>query len=223
MAATNELDVPSTRGYDWDRRAREIKQSRGKVCEHCGDHNGNYEYYPLGFDVHHIVKGRHLPKRAARSEINLTVVCSNCHSRLEDEPANLQFRATGHTEMAQTLEVLARGGTYTADEITPVVESDIFTVYGCLEAARQLKLAERDNYGRYTATPDALPYDAITLWEDTKCHRQTCDRHACVQKKGDYGGFWRPYCTEHGRYTTEEIAINDIPELVDDPRGDSDA
>ena len=102
----DELDIPTSRGYDWEKRANEIKERDEEVCQRCGDHNGHYEYYPLSMEVHHIVPGKYLPKSAARVDLNLVTVCGTCHRNLEGSHVERQFAETDRDEALQILNLL---------------------------------------------------------------------------------------------------------------------
>lgn len=102
----NDFDVPASRGYDWEKRAKEIKERDEGVCQRCGDHNGNYEYFPVSMEVHHIVPGKYLPKSDARVGLNLVTVCSTCHGRLEGSHVERQLAETGRDNALQILNLL---------------------------------------------------------------------------------------------------------------------
>ncbi|MFD1562801.1 HNH endonuclease [Haloarchaeobius amylolyticus] len=101
-----EFDDPTTRGYEWTKRSKEIKKRDNKVCQRCGDHNGNYEYHPLVMETHHIVSGKYLPKADARVDLNLVTVCGTCHSHLERAPVEQQFKEIGRDNALTILRTL---------------------------------------------------------------------------------------------------------------------
>lgn len=103
---TDELDVPSSRGYDWEKRANEIKKRDDEICQRCGDHNEHYEYYPVTLEVHHIVAGKYLPKSMARVDLNLVTVCVTCHRKLEGAHVERQLAETGRDDALRILNLL---------------------------------------------------------------------------------------------------------------------
>ena len=102
----NELDLPASRRYDWEKRANEIRERDEEVCQRCRNHNGNYEYYPLTMEVHHIVPGKLLPKSAARVGLNLVTVCGTCHENLEGSHVEHQLAETGREDALSILNLL---------------------------------------------------------------------------------------------------------------------
>jgi len=108
-----EFDVPASRSYDWEKRATAIKERDNYVCQRCGDHNGNYEQYPLAMEAHHLVPGKYLPKPAARVELNLIAVCESCHGSLEGSHVEWQLAEIGRDEALQLLQLLKE------QELTP--------------------------------------------------------------------------------------------------------
>lgn len=102
----NNFDVPASRGYDWEKRSKEIKERDEGICQKCGNHNGNYEYYPLSMEVHHIVAGKYLPKSGARVDLNLVTLCGTCHGNLEGTHVERQLAETGRNDALQILNLL---------------------------------------------------------------------------------------------------------------------
>ncbi|ELY63488.1 HNH endonuclease [Natrinema versiforme] len=101
-----EFDVPASRSYDWEKRATEIKERDNYVCQRCGNHNGNYENYPLTMEAHHLVPGKYLSKPDARVELNLIAVCESCHGYLEGSHIEWQLNEIGRDDALQILSVL---------------------------------------------------------------------------------------------------------------------
>lgn len=216
---TERLDRPANRGYDWQKRSREIKEKRGKKCERCGDHNENYEYYPVALQTHHVVKGRHLPIANSRCAVNLVVVCRQCHGHMEAEPAANQYRQCGYLAMANTLELLSIQESVLPEAVAQKLDIDIFSAYGNLEAARRLRLANRGADGRYHATPDRLPYPAITKAGEKECYHTLCSRAACRKVEDTTYGHWKPCCQEHSPFNAgREVDLFELP--ISDPRSE---
>lgn len=105
-----DVDNPQDRGSGWQARRRQIIKRDENTCRQCGDSPDRYEkYIPIGIEVHHIVKGRDLPKTRARMDCNLVSLCSRCHNVIERRSPEEQFMLVGEEELADTLVLLKEG------------------------------------------------------------------------------------------------------------------
>lgn len=148
-----EKDVPQYRGTDWAKRRDEILDRDEEVCQRCGDYNGEGRDY-VDLEVHHIVKGKHLPITDSRIDLNLVTVCSECHGWLESQGVTVedQFRAVGRQDVADALSLLKES------ECTPAAVNDgIGLDTACsrdlLENFVRLKLAQQSGSDQYDLGP----------------------------------------------------------------------
>lgn len=145
---TDELDVPSSRGYYWEKRSNEIKERDDEVCQRCGDHNGNYEYYPLSMEVHHIVPGKYLPKSDARVDLNLVTVCVTCHRNLEGSHIERQLAETSREDALQILNLLKnrpQSGTSISRQVE-LSEEQVRVLMDHLQSMNCVTKSEREFY-----------------------------------------------------------------------------
>ncbi|MDG5820194.1 HNH endonuclease [Natronococcus sp. A-GB7] len=143
-----EFDVPEERGSDWTKRATEVRKRDNSVCQRCGNHNGNDEYYPLSMAAHHIVPGKYLPKADARLDLNLVTVCGTCHNRLEGAHVERQFAKTDRDEALRVLRVLKEGGqtVYTLERELDLPEERLRSLVSQLERMNCLRTRENVRY-----------------------------------------------------------------------------
>lgn len=88
------------------KRANQITERDGNTCQRCGDHNGNYDDFPLAMNAHHIVPGKHLSKSDARVDLNLVTLCGTCHANLEGVHVEQQLAEIGQHDGLRILEFL---------------------------------------------------------------------------------------------------------------------
>ncbi|MDG5761534.1 HNH endonuclease [Natronococcus sp. A-GB1] len=138
------FDVPKARGSDWTKRATEVRTRDNNVCQRCGDHNGNYEYYPLSMAVHHIVPGKYLPKADARLDLNLVTGYGTCHTRLEGAHVERQFAETDRHEALRVLRVLKERGqtVYALERELEIPEERLRSLVSQLERMNCLQTRE---------------------------------------------------------------------------------
>jgi hypothetical protein len=121
--------------------------------------------------------------------------------------------------MANTLELLSIQESILPEAVAQKLDIDIFSAYGNLEAARRLRLADRESDGRYHVTPDKLPYPAITEASEKECHYTPCNRAACRKVKDTVYRHWKPYCQEHSPFNAgDEVGLFELP--ISDPRAE---
>jgi len=108
-----ERDRPENRGHGWEKCAEKMKERDNHTCQSCGAQFTEVE-------VHHIVKGKHLPMINARAWLNLITLCPDCHTDLEGLPPLHQFRRLAQhdgqwgdyrADVADILELLRSGWT----------------------------------------------------------------------------------------------------------------
>ena len=71
-----------------------------------GTTTGTTSTNPLSTEVHHIVPGKYLPKADARLDLNLVMVCGNCHNHFEGAHVGRQFAETDRNEALRVLRAL---------------------------------------------------------------------------------------------------------------------
>ena len=157
MIEAGALDIPAERGYAWKVRSDEIKERDGYVCQRCGESNEKYEHYPIRLQTHHIVNGRNLTVADARIGLNLTTVCYRCHARLEGEPAEKQFRATGRKKKAANTLLLLVEGRATPQYAAGQTGNGVIEMYGTLHNLERLRLVTRLAAGLYELNPKEVP------------------------------------------------------------------